>query len=384
MSGTGPTAIDGAAPLLEVEGLTMEFRAAQVGARHRDRSVVRAVDNVDLVVRAGETVALVGESGCGKSTLARCILRMYEPVAGTVRLRGTDVLTAGSRELRALRRHVQLVFQDPHGAMNPRMRVGDVIAEPLRAHGTTKAEAATRVAELLELVGLGAGAADRMPHEFSGGQRQRIAIARALALEPDLVICDESVSALDVSVQAQIINLLQDLQDETGVSFLFISHDMSVVHHMAHRVAVMYLGRVVEEGPCEELFADPQHPYTRQLLASVPVADPVVERGRRGQSAAVGDVPSPSDRPSGCVFRTRCPHAIDACAETIPTLVEVGPAHRAACIRVPLPAEEGVVVVAGDRAGATAPAPPAEVAVRSTSSDRSDRSDHDEGVPHAR
>ncbi|MEX2582861.1 MAG: dipeptide ABC transporter ATP-binding protein [Gemmatimonadota bacterium] len=297
---------------------------------------VKAVDGVSFFLRKGETMGLVGESGCGKTTTGRTILRMEEPSAGDVFFDGEDVLEMGHEDLRRLRRKAQYVFQDPFSSLNPRMTVGEALREVLTVHKLATGDAADRrVGELLEIVGLRAEHAVRYPHEFSGGQRQRIGIARALAVEPDLIICDEPVSALDVSVQAQVINLLQDLQDEFGLTYLFIAHDLSVVEHISDRVAVMYLGRIVEIAERDALYRNPLMPYTRALLSAVPVADPDHKRDR---IVLRGDVPSPSNPPSGCPFHPRCHHPLkDAdCAKIVPPLADKGGGHFAACIKVPL------------------------------------------------
>jgi oligopeptide/dipeptide ABC transporter ATP-binding protein len=316
--------------LLEVEDLVMEFGSR--GLFKRDGGM-RAVDGVTLTLYRGETLALVGESGCGKSTLARCILRVHKPQEGSVRLHGQDVLGASAKQLRELRRNMTVILQDPTSSMNPRMRVRDVVSEPLVAHGYgTKAERRERVDALLGLVGLDPSMADRYPHEFSGGQRQRIAIARALALSPDLIICDESVAALDVSIRAQVINLLEDLHEQTGVSYLFISHDLSVAYHMADRVAVMYLGRIVEIGSTADVLERPHHPYTRLLIDAVPVPDPDVELAKRGQSAKfTREASQAAATAGGCAFLPRCPIGTSACAESVPPLVDLGDGHLAAC-----------------------------------------------------
>ncbi|WP_237213134.1 ABC transporter ATP-binding protein [Falsiroseomonas oryziterrae] len=313
-------------PLLQVEGLEKHY-PTKSGLLGRSGGVVRAVDGVSFSIARGETLALVGESGCGKSTTARLVLRLIEPTAGTVRFDGIEV--SGKAELRALRRRVQVVFQDPYASLNPRLRVGEAIAEPMEVHGVGDASSrAARVQELLGLVGLAPYHAQRYPHEFSGGQRQRIGIARALAVQPELVVCDEPVSALDVSIQAQVVNLLKDLQQRFGLSYLFIAHDLAVVRHMADRVAVMYLGQIVETAPKRTLFAAPRHPYTRALLAAIPHPDP----RRRGRVAHLGgDVPSPVNPPPGCRFHTRCPHAQPICREQAPPLREIATAHASAC-----------------------------------------------------
>ncbi|MCG8587861.1 MAG: ABC transporter ATP-binding protein [Proteobacteria bacterium] len=306
-------------PLLAVEGLRTWFPIRR-GVFQRTVGHVRAVDGVDLEVRAGETLALVGESGCGKTTVGQSILRLVEPREGRVLFDGQDLLALPPPALRPLRRRLQIVFQDPMASLNPRRRVREIIAEGLRSFGLVKSEGACteRVGQLLERVQLDPRLMDRYPHEFSGGQRQRIGIARALAVEPELVICDEAVSALDVSIQAQILNLLRDLQAEFGLAYLFITHDLSVVRYLADRVAVMYLGQIVEQAETEALFREPGHPYTRGLLASVPSVDP----SRRGlQAPVLGDVPSPAAPPPGCRFHTRCPEVFERCRGERPSLV---------------------------------------------------------------
>jgi len=307
--------------LLEVDGLVKHY-AVRGGA-------VRAVDGVSFAVDRGETLSLVGESGCGKSTVGRCILRLVRPTAGQVALRGQRIDDLPERRLRPLRRHMQVVFQDPFSSLNPRQRVRDIIAEPLRNFRLASGAALTaRVAELLEQVGLPASAMQRWPHEFSGGQRQRIGIARALATGPDLLVCDEAVSALDVSVKAQIINLLLGLQERLDLAMLFISHDLAIVEHLTHRVAVMYLGRIVETAGRRALFATPRHPYTQALLSAVPVPDPGAVRQR---TVLQGDVPSPLAPPRGCHFHTRCPVVFDRCRVEDPVPRQVAPGHIVAC-----------------------------------------------------
>ena len=321
-----------AIPLLDVTGLTVHFtrRTGFFGSR---RETVQAVSGVSLAIGRRETLGLVGESGCGKTTLARAVLRLVEKTSGTVRFDGQDLFALAPEELRRMRRRLQIVFQDPYASLNPRMTIGRAIREGLTIHKLAEGAAADRrVRELLEEVGLSADAADVYPHEFSGGQRQRAGIARALAVEPELLVCDEPVSALDVSVQAQVLNLLMDLQARRGLSYLFISHDLAVVRHVAPRVAVMYLGRIVEEGPAEELYARPRHPYTQALLSAVPVPDPLTKRPR---IVLPGDPPSPVNPPPGCPFHPRCQHPAkdQDCVSVRPELVERGPGLRAACHR---------------------------------------------------
>ena len=321
------------APLLEVRGLRKYFPVRR-GLFSRVVGQVRAVDGVSLDVQPGETLGLVGESGCGKTTTGRAILRLIEPTAGSVRFEGQELTKLPAREMRALRRRIQVVFQDPYSSLNPRLTVGSMIGEALAIHGIARGAAArSRIAELLLSVGLAADHARRYPHEFSGGQRQRIGIARALAVEPSLIVLDEPVSALDVSIQAQIVNLLQELQQRLGLAYLFVAHDLSVVEHISARVAVMYLGRIVETSGRDELYASPRHPYTQSLLSAVPVADPAL---RRPRIVLPGDVPSPAHPPTGCHFHPRCFLArsrggLARCRAEAPELREVAPGHQVAC-----------------------------------------------------
>jgi peptide/nickel transport system ATP-binding protein len=316
------------APLLEVENLGRQF-VARRSALGRPTAVVTAVEAVSFSLHTGTTLALVGESGCGKTTLGRLVLRLIDPTAGRIRFDGCDVTQLKERELKPLRRNAQLIFQDPYASLNPRMTIGQILAEPLALHAVVpRSRRAVRVAELLTLVGLDPRAARRYPHEFSGGQRQRIAIARALAVEPKLIVCDEPVSALDVSIRAQVLNLLRDLQRRLGLAYIFISHDLAVVKHVADRIAVMHLGRIVEIGPSAALFANPRHPYTRALLSAIPLPVPGLARER---IILHGEMPSALHPPAGCAFHTRCPVAIGRCATVRPELTGTG--HATACHR---------------------------------------------------
>jgi oligopeptide transport system ATP-binding protein len=317
-------------PLVEVSDLRMYF-PIYAGLLRRRAGEVKAVDGVSFSIREGETLGLVGESGCGKSTCGRAILRLYEPTSGTVRIAGQDVADADADTLRRLRPTMQMVFQDPQASLNPRMTVASIIGEPLDEHGRlSRHDRLARIYELMDQVGLNRDFANRYPHEFSGGQRQRIGIARALALNPRFIVCDEPIAALDVSIQAQVVNLLEELQERLGLTYLFISHDLSMVRHIADRVAVMYLGRIVEIGGRDELYASPRHPYTQALLSAVPEPDPRIEATRR-RIILTGDVPSPSRPPPGCNFSSRCPKVTDICRSRKPELREIAPGHLAAC-----------------------------------------------------
>ena len=334
--------------LVEVDGLKMYFPVTAGMVFKKHVADIKALDGVSFGIKRGETLGLVGESGCGKTTTGRCILQLYKPTEGSVKFDGVELTTMKTKELRSARRQMQIIFQDPYGSLNPRMSAGNIIGEPLIIHKMTesKSEWRDRVAELLTIVGLNPAMADRFPHEFSGGQRQRIGIARALAVNPEFIVCDEPVSALDVSIQAQVINLMEDLRSEFELTLLFIAHDLSVVRHISDRIAVMYLGHIVEVAERLELYENPLHPYTQALLSAVPIPDPSVEAAR-DRTVLQGDVPSPIRPPEGCVFHTRCPIAIDEChqpdvlrtheagsPEGFPGLRDVGNGHQVACIRV--------------------------------------------------
>jgi oligopeptide transport system ATP-binding protein len=317
--------------LLEVRNLVKHFPIKSGVLVDRQIGAVQAVDDVSFSVAEGETIGLVGESGCGKSTLARSVLQLIRPTSGSVRFRGTELTELSRRRLRPLRREMQMIFQDPYASLNPRKRIGQIVGDPLKLHGVASGnELKTRVQSLLDRVGLSAEHYNRFPHEFSGGQRQRIGVARALALEPKLIIADEPVSALDVSIQAQIINLLEDLQDEFELTYVFVAHDLGVVRHVSDRIAVMYLGKIVEIGPAEDVYANPIHPYTVSLLSAVPIPDPRLNEARQ-HVVLEGDVPSPADPPAACRFHTRCPRATEICSEVEPQLIDYGGDHWAAC-----------------------------------------------------
>jgi oligopeptide transport system ATP-binding protein len=324
-----------APPLLEVRGLAMHFPISEGIVLSRKIGDVKAVDGVDFTINRGETLGLVGESGCGKTTTGRCILRLERPTAGQILFDGRDISHLERKEMVALRRRMQVIFQDPYSSLNPRMKVGDIVGEPIQVHGVEPdaGRRRARVRELLSVCGLDPKFTDRYPHEMSGGQRQRVGIARALALNPEFIVCDEAVSALDVSIQAQVVNLLEDLRERFGLTYLFIAHDLSVVRHLCQRVAVMYLGRIVEMAECDELFDNPLHPYTQALLSAVPVPDPRIEATRKFRPAK-GEVPSPINPPSGCVFHPRCPMAVEGCKQARPLLRELRPGHWVACSEV--------------------------------------------------
>ena len=321
--------------LVDVRGLKMYFPVNEGVIISRVVAEVKAVDGVSFFIKRGETLGLVGESGCGKTTTGRCILQLETATAGEILYNGKDLTKLTQKEMSPIREKIQVIFQDPFSSLNPRMKIGDILTEPMAVHNiiTDKEGRDNRVRELLSLCGLNPKFADRYPHEMSGGQRQRVGIARALALNPEFIICDEAVSALDVSIQAQVINLLEDLRDEFGLTYLFISHDLSVIRHLCQRVAVMYLGHIVELAECDELYDNPIHPYTRALLAAVPIPDPAVE-AKRAHEVVKGEVPSPINPPSGCVFHPRCPIAVDGCSKAIPEFREIKPGHWVACTEV--------------------------------------------------
>lgn len=308
--------------MLTLTDLKMHFKTQD--------QTVKAVDGVSFQIQKGETLGLVGESGCGKSTLGRCILRLYEPTSGRIEFQNQDITHLSLRAMRPIRRRMQIIFQDPYASLNPRMTIGNIIGEALEIHNLfpEKNQRIERIRDLIQTVGLRPEAISRYPHEFSGGQRQRIGIARALAVEPEFIVCDEPVSALDVSIQAQIVNLLQDLQERLGLTYLFIAHDLMVVKHISTRIAVMYLGNLAEIGPSKELYADPKHPYTKALLSAVPVPDPTLPRTR---IKLTGEIPSPINPPAGCKFHTRCPQAMPVCAQVAPELIQIGSNRQVAC-----------------------------------------------------
>jgi oligopeptide transport system ATP-binding protein len=329
--------------ILEVKNLKKHFPITKGFIFQRQVGAVKAVDNVSFFIRKGETLGLVGESGCGKTTTGRVILRLMEPTAGEAHFEGRNIFGLSKEELRRMRRNMQIIFQDPYSSLNPRMTVGDIIGEPLEIHNLARGkEKVRRVQELLEVVGLSPYHANRYPHEFSGGQRQRIGIARALAVNPKLIICDEPVSALDVSIQAQVLNLLEELQKEFGLTYLFIAHDLSVVKHISDRIAVMYLGKIVEVAPAEELFANPQHPYTEALLSAVPIPNPGM---RRERIILPGDVPSPVNPPPGCNFHTRCLYARESCKVNEQQLIDIGGGHYVACEVLPFKSQRSRAAV---------------------------------------
>jgi len=321
--------------LVKVRNLKMHFPVSDGAFIKRVVAYVKAVDGLSFDIRKGETLGLVGESGCGKTTTGRCILQLEKATSGEIWFDGKELNKLSKAEMSPLRQRIQVIFQDPYSSLNPRMKIGQIIAEPMMVHGIIKDPKARekRVRELLGLCGLNPKFADRYPHEMSGGQRQRVGIARALAVEPEFIICDEAVSALDVSIQAQVINLLEDLREQFHLTYLFISHDLSVVHHLCHRVAVMYLGHMVELAETDELFDNPLHPYTQALLQAVPIPDPTVERSRE-HVIIKGEIPSPMNPPSGCVFHPRCPKAVDSCKKSMPEFREVKPGHWVACTEV--------------------------------------------------
>ena len=321
--------------LVEVRNLKMHFPVTEGILIPKVVARVKAVDGISFSIKKGETLGLVGESGCGKTTTGRCILQLEKPTEGEILYNGVNINGLKSKALVPYRQKIQVIFQDPYSSLNPRMKIRDIISEPMRVHGiiANQLDRDKRVLELLNVVGLTPRFADRYPHEMSGGQRQRIGIARALAMNPEFIVCDEAVSALDVSIQAQVINLLEDLRDEFGLTYLFIAHDLSVVRHLCHRVAVMYLGKMVELADCDELFDNPIHPYTKALLNAVPIPDPTIE-SRREHRIIKGEIPSPINPPSGCVFHPRCELAVDACSKAVPEFRELRPGHWVACSQV--------------------------------------------------
>jgi oligopeptide/dipeptide ABC transporter ATP-binding protein len=322
-------------PLIEVRNLKMHFTLTKGVFARGTAAKIKAVDDVSFTIARGETLGLVGESGCGKTTTGRCILHLEKPTSGEIIFEGQNLTKLGRSALNEKRERMQVIFQDPYSSLNPRMKVGAIVGEPIKVHGiySSQKERDQRVAELLAVCGLNPKFMDRYPHEMSGGQRQRVGIARALSVNPQFIVCDEAVSALDVSIQAQVINLLERLREQFHLSYLFIAHDLSVVHHLCHRVAVMYLGRLVELADSDELFVSPRHPYTQALLEAVPIPDPDVER-QRAHRVMKGEIPSPINPPSGCVFHPRCPLAVDSCRKEVPTLRELKPGHWVACPRV--------------------------------------------------
>jgi oligopeptide/dipeptide ABC transporter ATP-binding protein len=362
---------DGQQPLLQADHVQLYFPVKSGALIGRTVGAVHAVDDVSLSLTEGQTLGIVGESGCGKSTLARCLVRLHEPTSGTIRFHDTDITHLGRRGLQPFRREAQLVFQDPVSSLNPRKRVGQIVETPMRLHGMSRGDASARVRELLERVGLNPEHVNRFPHEFSGGQRQRIGVARALANNPKLIVLDEPVSALDVSIQAQVINLLDDLQDEFGLSYVFIAHDLSVVRHFSDLIAVMYLGKFMEVSPAAELYSKPIHPYTQALLSAIPIPDPRENRARERRVIG-GEPPNPIQPPPGCRFNTRCPRATDICKQVEPPLAEYAGGHLAAChhpmnvsateisaaTRSPLsPLSAGELMPGGREGAETGPAP---------------------------